>query len=550
MAANPEQLLREVATRQRLQSMGRWACRFALIGAGVYALVLLAARLLGLLPDVFEPLTVLIIPALAVAAAVIVHQRADALSAARAVDRATASKDLFLTSAMLDRSPGEYRPLVAEQAVARSAGVRSGTVVPFDWMPGAGRVGAALAALALATLLLPQLDPFGAQEKQRELAKRKTELEKAVQKAEARAEVLRAAPLDADHSKQVNDALERLKQTFNQMKPDQPKANVDRLNEQQKEIGENWRRASEKQMRNASRVDGAQRLRSVDRKKAEQWKKDLAEGKTDGLKQELAELAELAKELQDTNDQAQKQQLQQQLQQRLSAMQSFAQQNMSSPELNSALQQAMEQLQMASQDGMSQQAMAALQSSLQLSELEMQQMAQTLRDMQAMEQALQSIQMAKQLNSMQPLDGAQCKQCQGMGDYMKLYAQMISQCQGEGQGRGLYGMYMVGGKGSGMGGPGQGEGNIAPEDESITTGFQPEKSRSAITAGRMLLEWKVQEDAKAGEVNQQYAEALDQVKQGVSEAVLQERVPPGYHDAIKRYFDTIDQPEQPAPASP
>jgi hypothetical protein len=290
-------------------------------------------------------------------------------------------------------------------------------------------------------------------------------------------------------------------------------------------------------------------LRSVDRQKAEQWKKQLAEGKTDGLKQELQELAELARELENTSDQSQKQQLQQQLQQRLAAMQSFAQQNMSSPEMNQALRQALEQLQMASQDGMSQEAMQALQSSLQLSELEMQQMAQTIRDMQAMEQALRSIQMAKQLNSMQPLDGSQTQQCQNMGDYMTLYAQMISQCQAEGKGEGLYGMYMVGGKGSGMGGPGQGEGSIAPEDESINTGFQPEKSRSAITAGRML-EWKVQEDAEAGEVNQQYAEALGQIKQGVSEAVLQERVPPGYHDAIKRYFDTIDQPEPPTPATP
>jgi hypothetical protein len=30
-----------------------------------------------------------------------------------------------------------------------------------------------------------------------------------------------------------------------------------------------------------------------------------------------------------------------------------------------------------------------------------------------------------------------------------------------------------------------------------------------------------------------------EVKQGVSEAIQQEQVPPGYHDAIKKYFDTL-----------
>jgi hypothetical protein len=37
------------------------------------------------------------------------------------------------------------------------------------------------------------------------------------------------------------------------------------------------------------------------------------------------------------------------------------------------------------------------------------------------------------------------------------------------------------------------------------------------------------------------------VKQGVSEAIQQEQVPPGYHEAIKKYFDTL--PEKPAEKS-
>ncbi len=35
-------------------------------------------------------------------------------------------------------------------------------------------------------------------------------------------------------------------------------------------------------------------------------------------------------------------------------------------------------------------------------------------------------------------------------------------------------------------------------------------------------------------------ETVTAVKQGADEAILQEQIPPSYHDAIQKYFDTIE----------
>ena len=34
---------------------------------------------------------------------------------------------------------------------------------------------------------------------------------------------------------------------------------------------------------------------------------------------------------------------------------------------------------------------------------------------------------------------------------------------------------------------------------------------------------------------------IQKVKQGSSEAILQEQIPPGYHEGIKSYFDNLEK---------
>jgi hypothetical protein len=87
---------------------------------------------------------------------------------------------------------------------------------------------------------------------------------------------------------------------------------------------------------------------------------------------------------------------------------------------------------------------------------------------------------------------------------------------------------------------------VAPEDDSAKTGFKTEQSKSAVTAGKVLLSMQTKGLSDTGEAEENYATSINQVKQGVSEAILQEQVPPGYHEEIKKYFDTL-KPAQDGP---
>ena len=45
-------------------------------------------------------------------------------------------------------------------------------------------------------------------------------------------------------------------------------------------------------------------------------------------------------------------------------------------------------------------------------------------------------------------------------------------------------------------------------------------------------------------------ELVSQVKEGLSEALDQENIPPGYVDGIKKYFDDIEKTLEPGNATP
>ena len=91
-----------------------------------------------------------------------------------------------------------------------------------------------------------------------------------------------------------------------------------------------------------------------------------------------------------------------------------------------------------------------------------------------------------------------------------------------------------------MGGPGIGRGGKAPETPDAETEFETEKSRSFLTAGKALLYLKTRGVSDAGDATVDY-EHLAEVKKGVSEAILHEQVPPAYHEAIRKYFDSLEK---------
>src|SRR5690242_1152799 len=97
-------LLRQVAGRLWLSSIGRRMYVAFLVSCAVYAGLLAASRFGGLLTDWLTPQSLLVVPAVAAVAALLSVKRPTPIDAARAVDRRHGTKDLFLTVALIEQS--------------------------------------------------------------------------------------------------------------------------------------------------------------------------------------------------------------------------------------------------------------------------------------------------------------------------------------------------------------------------------------------------------------------------------------------------------------
>ena len=78
-------------------------------------------------------------------------------------------------------------------------------------------------------------------------------------------------------------------------------------------------------------------------------------------------------------------------------------------------------------------------------------------------------------------------------------------------------------------------------EEKADSKFKTEISKSHITKGKVLLTLKTKGMGEKTDVKDKYRAAIRDVKQSVSEAILQEEIPPGYHEGIKGYFDTLEE---------
>ena len=233
----------------------------------------------------------------------------------------------------------------------------------------------------------------------------------------------------------------------------------------------------------------------------EQWREQMKQGDMSALKKELQEIREQLAKLADQPDSAEKRAQQEQLAQRLNELAQGMKQLANSPQVAQALQRALEQMDLSKLGAISKEAMQSAMYSLNLSEQELAQLAQSLKDGTALEDALKNLQMAKQLADKNQLDGSECKNCNGMGDYAALFA---AKCNGMGN--------RPGEGGSGMG-PGIGNGAKRPEDDSAETAFKQERSSSPLAGGKLLLEWKTKEVGETGARTEDYREAVAQVKQ-------------------------------------
>jgi chemotaxis protein histidine kinase CheA len=525
-----QRLIERVGRRQFIASLGaRW--RQAWLGAAAVALaVVCAARLLALLPPGAVMPALLALAAVPFILAMAMTRRPKPRQVARLIDERSGAKELFLTAALIADSPGEFQPIVVEQAEQRAGEIEPARIVPFHWQRGARDAALALGVVAAAVWFLPQLDPFKREAARQKLSQQEQRLIETKKVTEVRREQL--ATDSGKEAAQVKQALAQLEKTFKEAKPQQREANLKQLGEHQKELGELWRKVNNDQLRNAF-DKAAQSFGQADPKKMEQWREQLKQGDTSALKKELQEIRDELRKLAEQPDSAEKRAQQEQLAQRLNEMAQGMKQLANSPQASQALQRALEQMDLSKLGQLSKEATQAAMDSLNLSQQELDQLAQSFKDGKALEEALKNLQMVKQLADKNQLDGSECKDCNGMGDYAKLFA---AKCNGSGNGAGQ----QPGEGGSGMG-PGIGNGAKRPEDESTETAFKQQKSSSPLAGGKLLLEWKTKEVGETGARTEDYRDAVAQVKQGVAEAIQQEQVPPGYHDAIKRYFDTLPE---------
>ncbi len=543
------QLLKQVVIRLRLASIGARVYRAFLAFCAVYGAFLLVSRLGGFWiewtnwTDWKTPVGLALVPGLALLIGLAWHRRLNLVDAARAIDQQHGTKDLFLTVALIEKSAGEYQALVAKAAEDKAVKLRAGTVVPYDFARRLSRAVAVALLIGIGVWGLPQLDPFNKVEAARVVKDKRKDFEDTKKATENRTAQLQKDESEGPLSEETKKAIENLKTALNKMKPSEKSENLKELVGQQKFLGDKWRKLSSEKLKELlSQNPQGQQFGATDKDKLEKWTKELQEGSTKSLQQELEEIKKDLEQLAKTDDPVKKAELEKQIKKKMKELSDFASQKANSKPLTAALQRAMKQLEMSKMEGLDKESLEAAEKSLDLTKLELKEIAQSAKDLKALEEALKVVQMAKQLNDQEKLDNeAMGEGTQTIEEYAEFYAQLIAQMGGgEEDGEGGEG------DGDGLGGEGMGDGGVAPEDDSIKTDFKTEQSRSAVTAGKVLLSVKTKGLSDKGDASKDYKTLIQKVKQGYSEAILQEQIPPGYHEGIKSYFDNIDKSDKAA----
>lgn len=540
-----ERLQQAVSWREYIVRLVTRFQQSLLVAALLAVMLVVASRVTGFVQSWLSWPVLAAVPFVAIAAAALLVRRPRSLETARLIDEAAQAQDLFVTVAQLSTSAGEYQPVVRQAAERAAVRLAPAQIRPMPLERGWWPAVAMGVCLGLVWWFLPQWDPFGKIAQARTLDVRQQRLSELKKQTEARKLELKQQVERQPKETPADKAVEDLKQAFNEMKPQQQAANQQRLQSEQRKVAEVRKDVVDKSLREfmSKKSDESQQFGKTDSELMRKVKEELKQGRTDSLKQEVAELQKELERLSKTTDPVQKQQQQEQIKKRLEQLEELAKKELSSPELASALQRAAKQMDLSQQGQLSANALQAAAESLELSQDELARMADALEDLQQLEEALKSLQMAKSLNKFEKLDGGQCKGCKSVKDYAEKFADALSQCRGNGDGK----PGDKRGKGKGMGGPGQGEGGEAPEDDSIETTTKSEKSPVSLQAGKTLLTIKTRGEGESGPVNQDYSNLIDQVRQGAAEALATEQIPPGYVDDIKRYFDTL--PAEPEPAS-
>ena len=543
-------LLDQVQNRLRAASFAR-TFHWWTLGAFVLACTtVLAVRLLGLLPESRQPLAwLLVFPAVAAGGAWWFYRRVGHTAAARAIDQHAQTNDLFLTLATLSSSAGEYQPLVAQSAAQVAARIVPASVVPYKVERPIGIQAGVLCILALLVWLLPTLDPFGNVEAATKVEKSKKDIELVRKAVKTREEKLAQEVKTAtERDDKLHEQVKELMASLRQMRPLEKKSNSKVLQDHRGSLNDMWKNVSSEELREMlSQSISDQQFGGQRTQKMNEWLKQLQQGNSEMLQQQLDEAKETMEAMLEAKTPEDRQKLASQLRRQLQDMKKFSSEKASSPELENALNQALKALEALAakkQSGeamseaeqqMAQEAAEALRESLELSKTELQELARSAKEMKQLEEALKTLQQAEKLNQDGQLDGEQCEGCNSLAAYAEKYKQMMA--------------------GMGQGGEAERDtpGAMQGEDDSDPEGYKDEKTKTQIQAGKVLLSIKTKEAATEKDFDpedlKKYESTVSEIKSGVQAAIENEQIPPGYVDGIKSYFDNLDSADS-TPKSP
>ncbi len=522
--------------------MGARFSRSVILLAAIAIVALLTSRLGGLLPgEWFRWEWIAAVPLTGFLIALAMSRRPAVEEIAHLADHEAGTKDIFLTTLMMRDNPPEFAPVLCEQAEAAAAKIQPSALVPFRWQRSAGNILLSLAVLAAGIAWLPQLDPLRMNQAREEKAKLEEKLIDSKKLTELRTTELKEK--GAAMQEQVEQALAKLDRSLKEMKPRETAENAKKLKESTQEISELWKKNTADLPKMAENLERtAQEF--GEREQAQEMKKmldKLKKGDASALKQAIEEAKKKMEQIAAMPEGAEKKQQAEKLAKELAKMSNQMRQQLGANGANEALQRALEQLGMAKDKAAAKEALQAAADSLNLSKEELEALAQKFGDANNLEEALQNLAKAKQLNEAGKLDGKDAAGADSMKDYEKLYKELMAK-NGMGQGEGE-GEEQGKGEGEGQGksgnNPGIGQGGTVGEDLTAKTATKDEKDKAKLGAGKLLMQWKEEGVGETGNKAADYQEAVRAVKEGVAEAIRNERIPPGYHGAIQKYFDRL-----------
>ena len=511
------------------------------IGLLVGAAVILATRLTGTLEIEQSRWALLAAPLLAAVGVLAATRRPGDDTAARLVDDEAATDDLFLTTVTLDRQPDTYEPLVAARADRHAAEIEPARIVdPFQRLPWKWLAAGLLLAIA-ADMFTPLRDPFNTlaeakeQERLEETLKRDRE-EIQLRKAELAQQV--DGLEDEDLTPEVQAALDQLDETMAEMRPEQPEQNKADLGAAQREMSKLWEEAREKLSKELmNRNASGQKFGGETAQKHKEWKEQLQSGETEGIREELEQIRELLEEAANLESdgtaegeqvmQEKREELLRQAEQKMAEMKDFAEREIGSEELAQAMERAMRQMDAAQQEQLTQEAIEAMQESGELSEMEVEQLAQAARDLEAIQEAMETLQAMREMEGRNEgeFDPTECEDCETAQDYERFYKEQLAQNEGM----------------NGRGEREEGSGEPVEEAELVSEGFKKEQSDSFIEKGEMLMSLSGKGDGSLDEDEEREFKAVRKAAaQEAIEAIELEDIPPGYQDKIKKYFRSMD----------